>query len=234
VRQHGPDHHRHVVLGNSLYWDPLGVSRCQTATNIVASIQDTDGVASATLFYRRPGDASYRSKPMDNTTIKGKWYANLDTLGDKIFIQSPRTDPLRWYIRATDKKGKVTNLATRTMTIRRCDTPADLQTSGPQPVPMCPGRTTWFYASASDPDGIDGSSAVLSYTYVRKDGSKRTVVVPMPGNNDGRWYYNVSVVPGAGWSLSAPFTWYVQTTDLYGGKTNASGTSTRVTSCTSP
>ena len=37
-----------------------------------------------TLFYRRPGSSTYSSKPMDNATIKGKWYANLDTLGDKI------------------------------------------------------------------------------------------------------------------------------------------------------
>ena len=75
--------------GSTLYWDPLGVPECQTATNITAAVKDIDGVKSVTLFYRRPGSSGYSSKAMDNGTVPGKWYANLDTLGDKISITSP-------------------------------------------------------------------------------------------------------------------------------------------------
>ena len=109
--------------GSSLFWDPLGVGSCQTATNITATIKDGDGVKSATLFFKRPGSSSWSSKAMNSTT-KGKWSANLDTLGDKIYIPSPPTDPLRWYIKAVDDTGLSSRISTRTITVKRCDTEA--------------------------------------------------------------------------------------------------------------
>ena len=92
--------------GSTLFWDPLGVASCQTATNLTATIKDSDGVKTATLFFKRPGDASWSTKPMDPNVIRGKWYANLDTLGDKIYIPNPPTGTLRWYIKAVDEKDK--------------------------------------------------------------------------------------------------------------------------------
>ena len=64
---------------------------------------------------------------MNNQTLPGKWYANLDTLGDKITITDPPTDTLRWYIRAVDDKGKASQIATRDHHDPRCDTEAQFE-----------------------------------------------------------------------------------------------------------
>ena len=104
------------LSGNRLWWDPQGAGTCQTATDITAIIKDVDGVVGATLFFRRPGSSSFDSKPMNNQTIKGRWYANLDTLGDKI-----GKGTLRWYIRATDREGLASRIDTRDITVRECD-----------------------------------------------------------------------------------------------------------------
>lgn len=213
--------------GNTLFWDPLGSpANCQTATNIIATIKDVDGIKSAILFYRPPGSSSYRSETMDNTTVPGKWYANIDTLGDKIFLPAPpppRTGSLRWFVRATDKTGLVTNMPAKTIAIKRCDTPATTNVQGPTALCLAQGGT--FYATSSDPDGINGSSAVLSYTYTRTNGAKRTVVVPMSlsDTSGSRYFYLVNVKPDATWKPSQSVSWYVQTTDIWGGKTNKGG-----------
>ncbi len=109
--------------GSKLFWDPLGVGSCQTATDLTATIKDSDGVKSATLFFKRPGEA-WASKPMDPNTVRGKWYANLDTRGDKIYIPNPPTGTLRWYIKAVDGAGISSQTSTKTITIKRCDTEA--------------------------------------------------------------------------------------------------------------
>ena len=126
--------------GSSLSWDPLGVGSCRTATNITAAVKDIDGVKSVTLFYRRPGSTAWSSKPMDNTTVTGKWYANLDTLGDKILIVSPPTDTLSWYIKAVDKKDKASQTKSQAITIKRCDAEANFD--GGYPVSQTYACTT--------------------------------------------------------------------------------------------
>jgi hypothetical protein len=219
--------------GNTIAWDPLGVGSCQTATNITAAVKDVDGVDSVRLFYRRPGSDSWSSKPMDNTTIAGKWYANLDTLGDKITITDPPTDGLRWYIKAVDDTGLSRQSKTFTITVKRCDSEADFGSSSSYPENlMCPGQTTTFYGSASDPDGINGSSAVFVYEYLRADGTQRTGKKQMTGGNDGRWYYQVNLTPGDAWSFQrSPMTFYIQTTDQYGGVSRGGSGKMTVTSC---
>ncbi len=63
---------------------------------------------------------------MDNTTIPGKWYANLDTLGDQIPITTPPTGTLKWYMTAPDSKGAASKTVDGTRSpISRCDSPAD-------------------------------------------------------------------------------------------------------------
>jgi hypothetical protein len=97
---------------------------------------------------------------------------------------------------------------------------------------VCPNQDTWFYGSASDRDGINGSSAVLVYTYRLKDGTQRTAKKRMSGNNDGNWYYQVSLRPGANWDLGrAPLTFYLITTDRYGGTSKGGSGKTTVTNC---
>ncbi len=122
--------------GSSLFWDPLGVATCQTATNITAAVADVDGVKSVTLYYRRPGASAWSSKSMNNQTIAGKWYANLDSLGDKISIPKPPTGALSWYIKAADGKNATSQSKTSSITVRRCDSrrvPTRMQTTDTEP-----------------------------------------------------------------------------------------------------
>jgi len=231
-RNTGPDiSNAKSSSGSKLFWDPLGVGSCQTATNLTARVKDPDGVKSVTLFYKRPGEA-WASKPMNDQTIKGKWYANLDTLGDKIIIPSPPTATLRWYIKAVDDTGKSSQTGTYSITIKRCDTEASFGNSSYSPTPLNQCRPSTIYGSASDPDGIDGSSAVVVLTYVRADGSQKTIRKRMTGTRDGPWYYHVQIQPDAGWSTArAPFSWYIETTDQFGGVSKGGASKGYVSSC---
>ncbi len=214
--------------GNTLYWDPLSVGTCQTASNMTAVIKDTDGVASATLFYRRPGDAGYQSKPMDNTTIKGRWYANLDTLGDKITIPNPPTGTLRWYIKAVDKKGLSSQTTTRTITIRRCDAEATFYVDDlfPTSGSFCPPKTTsvqmnWSF-SITDPDEM--VSATLAYHVVNGSNSlsrSKTINV-----SNGRFSIQSVPLDGNTWYAHNSVTWTITTRDRYGGRSSESGKGT--------
>jgi hypothetical protein len=218
--------------GSKLSWDPLGVGTCQTATNLTAAVKDVDGVKSVTLFFKRPGSSSWSSKPMDIRTVKGRWYANLDTLGDKISIPNPPTGTLRWYIKAVDDTGKSSQTKTFSITIRRCDTEATFGSSSSYPSPLCASQPIRLYGSASDPDGINGSSAVVVYTYVRTDGSQKTVRKRMTGTRDGPWYYQVQIQSDSGWSTArAPFTWYIETTDQFGGVSKGGAGKATFTAC---
>ena len=210
--------------GSSLYWDPLSVGTCQrapkaTTTNITAVVSDPDGVKSVTLYYRRPGASSYSSKPMDNHTVPGKWYANLDTLGDKISIPKPPTGSLSWYIKAVDLKNVSAQTKTVSMSIRRCDSQATfgLYVS---PTSMCLNTPTTFYVDVTDADGLIKSSAVLVYTYLLTSGASKTVKAQMTySDNNGptHLYYRLPLQALKTWSLRAPVTWYAQSTDVFGG-----------------
>ncbi len=219
--------------GSSLSWDPLGVASCQTATNITAAVSDVDGVKAVTLFFRRPGDSAWASKPMDNATVPGKWYANLDTLGDKITIPTPPTGSLAWYIKAVDSKNVASQTRTSSITIRRCDSPAVVfvnavgtsYTFCPQP----PSNTTsvdlrWTF-SIADPDTI--SSATLTFKIVNGANPAhtyaQTVSVKVAGQRfsvgsaalDGNTFYGSNLV-----------TWTITTTDQYGGTSSVSSKGT--------
>ena len=105
-----------------MYWDPLGVKSCAISTSITANVDDIDGVKSVTLFYLRPGDASWSSRSM--TGRSGTWAASLNTANDKITIPTPPTGSLKWYIKAVDGKNVASQTKTSTITVRRCDTEA--------------------------------------------------------------------------------------------------------------
>jgi hypothetical protein len=155
--------------GSLLYLDPQGVGCSPTTTNITAVVKDVDGIKSVTLFYRRPGGSAWSSKPMNNNTIPGKWYANLDTLGDKI---SP-TGTLSWYIKAVDGRNVASQTRTASITIKRCDTTApNLKPYAPNPniigsaivvgVPNCGTTTVEIRISASDNEtGIKSVTGTL-------------------------------------------------------------------------
>ncbi|HYO43972.1 MAG TPA: hypothetical protein VES19_12305 [Candidatus Limnocylindrales bacterium] len=208
--------------GTRIYWDPLSAGGCQTALNITATVKDADGVKSATLFYRKPGSATWLSKPMDNQTIAGKWYANLDTLGDKITITDPPTDNLRWYIKAVDDKGKASQLAARTLQVRRCDTEASFK--GPYPSGSCTAAGLALETYATDRDQPNGGLRTVFEW--RIENPRRPDFGTISGNEAGRdaggGYYRATITFDTKLYYQARLTLSVTTTDLYGGSTTSS------------
>ncbi len=222
--------------GGSMSWDPLGVGRCQTATNITATVKDVDGVKSVTLFYRKPGSSAWSSKPMDNTTVKGKWFANLDTLGDKISITDPPTDTLRWYIKAVDDKGKSAQSTTKTTTITRCDSEAVFDgvfvTGSSYPCTTSATITLGTYANDRDqPD--DGLKVVFHWSLVNPRTGAGPITGSMAANvSKGNYYQGRTATFDGNLFYSGRVTAYVVTTDRYGGKTTSPADVSPLLACT--
>ncbi len=204
--------------GSSLYEDPLFVGTCQTATNILAVIKDPDGVASATLFYKVPGSKSFAQKGMDGQQIKGKWYANLDTLGDQISILSPPSDPLQWYVKAFDKKGVAAQTKTFTTTVKRCDTEAVGKLSVGITSYNCSSIPVSVIGYLSDRDSSAGTLGVV-YHWTVTDQYGKSVSGTASGVYAGRAYYAQFAVDASGLSWNHFIYVYAVTTDTYGGTT---------------
>ena len=163
---------------------------------------------------------------MNDQTITGKWYANLDTLGDKITIADPPTDTLRWYIKAVDDKGK----ASQTSTARRSRSAAATRRRSST---RC-SRRARLYACVHGDDHAsrrtrndrdqpnDGLKVVFHWTLV----NRRTDRAPITGE-DGRErqqrgnYYRRAT--SFDWQdlLRGRLTVYAVTTDRYGGTTKS-------------
>ena len=218
-RNEGPDITQVRSSGGSpLFEDPFGVSRCQTATNITATVRDPQGVDSVRLFYRRPADSGYQSKAMD--LRRGSWFANLDTLGDKISINDPPTGTLRWYIQATDDEGEATRIDPRLVTIRRCDSEATifvnaLRTQYSYDCPSPNFRLQWSF-SIDDPDSL--SSITMQYRMVGQQGEVRTATIRQSVSN-GRFSIESREYSGDAFNGENEVTWTITTKDRYGGTT---------------
>jgi hypothetical protein len=215
--------------GSLLYWNPLGASGCPTSTsNITAVVSDTDGVKSVTLFYRRPGASVWSSKPMNNHTIPGKWFANLDTLGDSIKITQPPTGTLSWYVKAVDAKNASSQSRTGSITIRRCDSPARftsdvLKGNYPFSPPSNAFKLVWT-VKATDPDGL--KSATLAYTITNgATGAHEShkITVNVAGKTI---VFTSGPLAGKTYVGSDEVTWTITTTDKYGGKSTTSSKAT--------
>ena len=221
--------------GSSLSWDPLGVGSCRTATNITAAVKDIDGVKSVALFYRRPGSTAWSSKPMDDTTVAGKWYANLDTLGDKIAITSPPTDTLSWYIKAVDKKDKASQTKAAAITIRRCDSEAAFEVVRPAGTsyPCTPSATIAIETWTQDRDQPEHGLTVVFYWTLS---NPRTGAGPISGKmtanvTKGNYYRGTTGSFDGSVFYSGRLTVYAVTTDKYRGTTKSDPPTTSTTSC---
>jgi hypothetical protein len=214
--------------GATLFWDPLFVGNCQTASNITAAIKDVDGIQSATLFFRRPGSASFASKPMVFTANLGKYFANLDTLGDDIGIPNPPTGTLRWYIRAVDKKGKAAQTVVRSMTIRRCDSEAQFfvnSLNAGQPTNCSPQFTIGWQFSVTDPDELVRTTVryTIQNTYTGPGGGSRTTATVGANVKNGRFFITSNPISSNTFYGNNQVTWTATTRDLYGGTSTDSG-----------
>ncbi len=213
--------------GSSLSWDPLGApGNCQTATDITAAVKDGDGVKSVTLFYRRPGSTSWSSKPMDNQTLAGKWYANLDTLGDKITIPNPPTGSLKWYIKAVDDTNKASQTSTKSITIKRCDTEAQFDNVFPtsEVYPCTAAARIPIGTYADDRDQPEyGLRVVFHWKLTNPTGAvsiSGTVTAKRNGNFNN-YVGTTATFNGNTFSKGSQLTLYAVTTDKYGGKTRS-------------
>ena len=202
--------------GKTLFQVTRTAPNCRSTTTISATVTDVDGVDTVTLFFRPPGEATYRSRAM--SLANGKWSAAIDTTSDKITIPNPPTGSLRWYIKAVDDTGLSSQTKAAAITIKRCDTEATFGPTSAQGL-FCATRTISFFGSASDPDVLNGTSAVLVYKYVATDGTSRTRRAQMTGTRDGPWYYSVTFQPPANVAndRKKSMTYYIETTDLFGG-----------------
>jgi hypothetical protein len=214
--------------GSSLFWDPLSAGGCRTTSNITAVIKDVDTVSSATLFYRKPGAGAWSSKPMNSTTVRGRWFARLDTKNDQITIPNPPSGTLRWYIRATDAKGASSQTSQLSMAIKRCDTPAIIDTNEIYPTSgsYCPPKTTsvpirWLF-SVDDVDGL--ISFTVTYT-VTNGGNSITRTTNVKASN-GRFFVSSVPLDGQTWYGHNAVTWRLTTHDQYHGNTQGSGKGT--------
>ena len=211
--------------GTTIFWDPLFAGGCQTARNITATVKDGDGVKSVTLFYRKPGSSTWLSKPMDNQTIPGKWFANLDTLGDKISITDPPTDNLRWYIRAVDSTGKASQLAARTLLVKRCDSEAVFDGVFPtsQTYPCSTAATISIATYANDEDQpSDGLKVVFHWSLENTRTGAGPITGKMTANvQKGNYYRGTTRAFDGNTYYSGRLTAYVVTTDRYGGTTTS-------------
>lgn len=195
----------------------LGACRTSAETTTISvTASDVDDVTGVTLYYKLPGDGSYRDKAM--TGSGERWSTKVTPVDERKNADGKAS----WYVVARDKPGKTTKSSARTFTVDRCNYKATIVFDDFSGSSMCPGRPTSFYAHAADRDGLDGTSATFVYTYRRTDGTSKTVRKRMSGDlDDPYWYYQTSITPGNDWATSAvaviSMTFFIETTDRYGG-----------------
>jgi hypothetical protein len=229
--------------GSTLFYDPLGAGCQPSTTNITAVVKDPDGVASVTLFYRRPGSVGWSSKPMDNQTIPGKWYANLDTLGDKITI--PKSlGTLSWYVKATDGKGKSSQTSAKSTTIRRCDSAAQFDSVFlTSTFYACKNSTLAFGTYANDADqpnnGNSGGLKVVFHwklTWVGVAGGPPAASaggqMSAPPSSSNYYVGTTARFNGSAFPAKSTLKMWVVTTDRYGGTTTSSSSTQAMFGCT--
>jgi hypothetical protein len=84
---------------------------------------------------------------------------------------------------------------------------------------VCQGLITVNF-TANDRDGLSASGAVLSYTYYRVNGKKRTLTVrPYTADQDtkGTWSFYFQIPVTSDWGSNGSMTAFMKTTDKYGG-----------------
>ena len=185
----------------------------RSQTTISASAADVDGVAAMTLHYHVPGGGADHQASMSKSGAK--WTAKVSPNAANPNARGSAT----YSVTARDATGKTTKSPTRSFKVTRCNYPAALHFSDSTGA-ACPVSTISLYFFASDRDGLASSNAVVSYTYVRTNGNKRTLTVkPYSADQDtkGTWFliYNIPVT--SDWGSSGSMTAVLKTTDKYGG-----------------
>jgi hypothetical protein len=209
------------ITPTKIVTDPLGVG-CggSTLTTFRVRAKDTDGVTSLTLYFRKPGDASYTRRPM--TLDAGDWYSFINTVASVDDITDAGTMP--FYIVARDTKGATSRYpssGTRSISVTRCDSPASLvdgavsaSTVSISAKDGLPNSVT-IQVYGTDPDGV--ASMTLNWTVRNAAGSivihgNAHMSPPVPGTP--AWYATLKATKA--WSDGATLTWHATLVDSQG------------------
>jgi hypothetical protein len=215
----------------TIYWvPPLGTANCSaTASNVTAAVKDVDGLKSVRMYFRFNGGV-WQSKAMDSKVLPGKWYANLDTVGDKFPRPSGSID---YYVRAVDKTDLASKSATKRITVKYCDTEAFFsQPSAPSSfwVPSASsGQFEKIYGSISVSDRNVTSAQLLKVTifWQLKNSAGKVVLSGKTSSSwDGPFYWGVATSEQwrtalGGSHMYGTFVWWAVSTDPYGGTTDS-------------
>lgn len=214
---------------STVYWVPgqapaACVPRSPTTTTVTAVLSDTEGIASATLWYTAPGGSSYKSKAM--SARGSSWVATLSTAKE---IQAKGT--VKYYVIGTDKKGKAGSAKpVKSFSSARCDTEATSTYLYPAASStLCRGQTPAAYFSAYliDGDGLLPTSARLYYRLPATSTFRSVGMWQSDTSGQMHAYTLQTPLSTKNWKAGT-LRWYVISTDQFGGTTKfpTSGTFT--------
>jgi hypothetical protein len=182
-------------------------------TTVSASATDVDGVTGLTLHYHLPGDNADHTAPM--TKSGSKWSATVNPNAANPNARGSAS----YFVTSRDDLGKTARSATRSFKVTRCNFPAVLHYSDSTGA-ACPVSTIRLYFMANDRDGLASKDAVVSYTYTRTNGKRRTLkVTPFQADQDtkGTWNLVFEIPVTNDFGSTGSMTAFMKTTDKYGG-----------------
>jgi hypothetical protein len=215
---------------------------CVTApksATISVKVTDPDGIASVTLFFKRPGTTTYAQKPMQLSN--GTYVATLDTTADGI----KSAGKLAYYVVARDANAspmtaRSPTSGTLTVTVKVCANTGPTITRYASDVPNLEtnplgiGTCQYKYAlgtgiqvQATDVDGV--ASVTL---YFRGPGMAAAVSRPMALTGDT---WNSFINPrDDGITGTGTISWYVVAKDTKGASTKSGTRLIKVYRCDTP
>ena len=212
---------------------PVAATGCNLgpkSARISVTATDSDGIASVTLFFRKPGASSYQSRSM---TKSGSTYsAPVSVSSDGL----TKSGTLAYYAVATDKDAKPasTRSGSKSISIKKCNLPpqyinADMNGINVPvaPATQCPigtPTTANIVILASDPDGTVSSVAFWFLPY----GSSTWHHINLAFGGNNLWQGEVHAssfkpLPKAGLYHAK---WYVKITDNVGAVTKTGAQTT--------
>jgi hypothetical protein len=216
---------------------------CPTATQSVTftlTASDAGGVASATLYWRKPGESAYRPLPMQlssGSAQSGTWTATVDTKTNGPW----NAGNFAAYAVALDSSGASTKSpksGALPIPVSLCVNTGPTFTSGPTA-----GNSTLYAdplnAGCGSPIGTEISATitdvdgVASATLVFTDQAGRTVNRPMAGVPGNLWTSFINANDD-GTHGPGNFTWHVIATDTKGLSTTSDTQPINVKRCDTP
>jgi hypothetical protein len=208
------------------------------STTISVAATDADGLASVTLFFRRPGSTTFVQKPM--ALSNGRYVATLDTTTDKL----SRAGEVRYYVVAKDansasKSTRSPASGSLALAVKVCvNTGPTITLLRASPTSIianplnvaCRGATlTEFQAQATDVDGVKSIQL-----FFRKPGASVFESRGFSANGD-TWSSFINTVSSVdNIADGGAIAWYALATDTKGATTKTAVDTITVTRCDAP